>query len=108
MGQNRLFHVSVGVSWTGVIVSVCIEPYHTHHSIMKYIVLIHGIVLCAWCFYVQMISMLHLRSLVSGQMLSLPKMAPSGKCNVVTDVWKLAKIEVPKSQKLIVVRKISS
>jgi hypothetical protein len=59
----------------------------------------------------QMISMQHLRSLVcgaEGRKLSLTKLAPSGKCNVVTDVPKLAKIEVPKSQTHIVVRKIYS
>ena len=33
-----------------------------------------------------------------GRMLSLTKLAPSGKCNVVTDIPKIAKIEVPKSQ----------
>ncbi|KAL3778816.1 hypothetical protein HJC23_009849 [Cyclotella cryptica] len=33
-----------------------------------------------------------------GRMLSLTKLAPSGKCNVVTDIPIIAKIEVPKSQ----------
>ena len=43
-----------------------------------------------------------------GRKLSLPKLTPSGKCNLVTNVSKLAKIEVQTSRTRLFVRKIFS
>ena len=91
-----------------VVVKYGMVPYHTQHlsnlkNIISYLYCVSGDFTCRdkhatnkkpkFCG-------------AEGRKLSLPKLTPSGKCNLVTDVPKLAKIEVHTSQTRLFVRKI--